>query len=291
MKIVTSLFVTLFVTAQAPTPQQAADALLAADRGFSGASAKTDLITGLTAMFSADVAMMAPEIAYGVAKATEALKANAANAGAKATWMPARVGLSGDGRHGFTAGVMTITRADGTIHHAKYLAYWRHETAGWRVVAYKRVPAKAAVEAGTITYLLPKQIVPSKTDAAAIDRDRDSLASAERAFSRDAQTMGIGAAFTHYGSPEAIHLFTPDAALFVWGNAAIGESVGAGSPPNTSGATWGPEKTVVADSGDFGVTIGYIVPRQPKDGAPARQPFFTIWRRDSATAPWRYIAE
>ncbi len=49
-------------------------------------------------MFASDVAMMAPvEIAYGAAKAIEALKANPANAGATAMWTPARVGLSADG--------------------------------------------------------------------------------------------------------------------------------------------------------------------------------------------------
>lgn len=291
MKILFSLLITLFVT-QSQTPQQAADELLAADRAFSAASAKTDLIGGLTAMFAPDIAMMAPvEIAYGVVKATEALKANPANAGARVTWTPARVSVSADGKHGFTAGGMTTTRADGTVNPAKYLAYWRKDTAGWRVVVYKRIPAKVAATVDKVTFLLPKQIVASKTDKAEIERDRESLADAERSFSRDAQTMGIGAAFKHYGSPDAINLFTPDSAMFVMGNVAIGENVGAGSPPNTSSVNWGPEKTVIAGSGDFGVTMGYIVQNKPKEGAPNKQAFFTIWRRESPSAPWRYIAE
>jgi hypothetical protein len=37
--------------------------------------------------------------------------------------------------------------------------------------------------------------------------------------------------------------------------------------------------------------MGYIVPKKPREGQPARQAFFTIWRRESASAPWRYIAE
>jgi hypothetical protein len=116
------LCVPALVTAQ--TPQQAADDLLAADRSFSAAVAKTTLVPGLAAMVAPDVAMMAPgEIAYGEAKAREALDANPANGGAKAIWTPARVGLP-DATHGFTAGVMTITRADGTVNAAKYLAYW-----------------------------------------------------------------------------------------------------------------------------------------------------------------------
>jgi hypothetical protein len=111
------LCVPALVTAQ--TPQQAADDLLAADRSFSAAVAKTTLVPGLAAMVAPDVAMMAPgEIAYGEAKAREALDANPANGGAKAIWTPARVGLSADATHGFTAGFMTITRADGTVNAA-----------------------------------------------------------------------------------------------------------------------------------------------------------------------------
>jgi hypothetical protein len=186
---------------------------------------------------------------------------------------------------------MTITRADGATNAAKYLAYWQKEPVGWRVLAYKRVPAKVAPPVQTVTYLLPKQPVAPKSNAAELDRDRETLADAERSFSRDAQTMGIGAAFKQYGSPEAINLFTPDEAMFVMGNAAIGEAVGAGQPANTSPVTWGPEKTIIAASADFGVTIGYIVPKTPREGAPPRQAFFTIWRRDSVSAPWRYVAE
>jgi ketosteroid isomerase-like protein len=284
-----ALLVPALVTAQ--TSQQAADELLAADRAFAAASAKTDLIGAFSAMFAPDVAMVAPEIAYSAEKAAEYLKSNPANVGAKVTWTPARVSVSADGKDGFTAGAMSIARTNGTVNAAKYLAYWRKGPSGWRVMAYKRAPAKSTPEVRDVTYLLPKQSMPSKTDSAAIERDRESLAEAERSFSREAQTMGIGPAFQKYGSPDAINLFTPDESMFVMGNVAIGQNVGAGSPPNTSSVSWGPEKTVIAASGDFGVTVGYIVQNTPKEGAPNKQPFFTIWRRESPAAPWRYIAE
>ena len=55
---------------------------------------------------------------------------------------------------------------------------------------------------------------------------------------------------------------------------------------------WSTERSVVAASGDLGVSIGTIhangaVP----EGQPASFPFFTVWRRDGADAPWRYVAE
>jgi ketosteroid isomerase-like protein len=285
------LLVPAFVTAQ--TPEQVAEELLAADRAFAAASAKTDLISGISAMFVDDVAMPTPAgVVYGSQKAIDALRANSANANAKVEWSPARAGLSGDGRHGFTAGFMTIHRADGSVNPAKYLAYWERQQEGWRVLAYKRTPAKVAPPAATVSYLLPKQLTTAKRNTADIERDRESLAEAERSFSRDAQTIGIGAAFVKYGSPEAINLGSPDIPAFVQGNDAIGAAVGSGAPTNSSALNWGPEKTIIAASGDFGVTIGYINRNAPgPDGkTPPAQPFFTIWRRE-ANGAWRYIAE
>jgi ketosteroid isomerase-like protein len=287
------LFVPALVTAQAPSAKQIADELVAADRAFSAASAKTDLASGISAMFASDVAMPAPTgVMYGAQQAADAIRANPANAGAKVEWTPARVGLSADGRHGFTAGFMTTHRADGSVAPGKYLAYWAKQPDGWRLLAYKRAAAKAAPPSIELSYLLPQQIVSTKVDTAAIERNRESLAEAERSFSRDAQTMGIGPAFKHYGSPEAINLGGPDALTFVIGNEAIGNQVGSGGPPGASAVNWGPEKTIIADSGDFGVTVGYILRNAPgPDGKNAPpQPFFTIWRKD-ATGAWKYIAE
>lgn len=288
------LFTTTFVTVSAQsTPQAAADELLAADRAFAASSAKTGVVTGLGAMFAPDVALTyAGGIAYGAAKAAAALEADPINAG-RIEWTPARVSVSGDRRHGFTAGFMTLHRADGTTTPMKYLAYWEKQQAGWRVLAYKRGVAKAAAPAMPVSYVLPKNSAAAATDAATIERYRESLADAERSFSRDAQKMGIGPAFKHYGHPDAINLGGPDVPTYLLGNAQIGDAVGSGAPPNTSPVTWGPEKTIVAASGDFGVTIGYIVQNKPgPDGKiPPGRPFFTIWKRDSPKDRWLYIAE
>jgi ketosteroid isomerase-like protein len=282
-----------FVTRQAATPRQVADELLAADRAFSAASAKTDLVTGLSAMFAADVLMPNPNgIAAGVSEAVASLKTNPVNAGAKIEWTPARVSISGDGRHGFTAGFMTMHRADGTSAPLKYLSYWEKIPEGWRVLAYKRGQAKDAPPAMAVSYVLPKQIVEPAKDVALIERHRQSLADAETAFSNEAQKIGTGAAFIKYGSSDAINLGGAAAPTFLLGNEAIGASVGAGEPP-TSRIHWGPDvKTIVAASGDFGVTIGHIFPNAPgADGKPQPgRPFFTIWRRDASGA-WRYVAE
>jgi ketosteroid isomerase-like protein len=293
MKLPLLFLITLLVTQPSSTPQQIADELLAADRAFAAASAKTDLITGISAMFASDVAMPAPgAIAYGSQKAIEALRANPANAGATAVWTPARVAISSDGLHGFTAGFMTIKRADGSINPAKYLAYWEKQQAGWRVRAYKRAAAKQAAPDTKVSYLLPERIMVSMLTPEKFDRDRQSLSDAEKSFAADAQKMGLGAAFKKYGSSDAINLGGGGVPAFAWGNEAIASLVSQGEPASGSSVNWGPEKAIVAVSGDFGVTIGYITPNKPgADGkTPPGQPFFTIWRRDS-DGVWRYIAE
>ena len=288
-------------------PKTVADELLAADRAFAAAAKQKEIIPALSAMFAPDVVVTTgPNVVTGAANVVEALKANPLNTGGSLEWTPARVSVSGDGQHGFTAGFMTVRHhpttqsprrgdpgTDGSTQPLKYLAYWEKKKEGWRVIVYKRGVAKQPAPAMTVSYVLPTQIAASSANAATIEGYRESLANAERSFARDAQTMGIGAAFKQYGDPEAINLGGPNVATFLLGNEQIGEGVGGGAPANSSPVNWGPDKTIVAASGDFGVTIGFIVPNKPgPDGkTPPGQPFFTIWKRASTSAPWRYIAE
>jgi ketosteroid isomerase-like protein len=277
-----------------PSPEGIVAELLAADRAFAVASAKTDLISGLSAMFATDVILPNPAgIAHGLEEAKAALRANPANATARIDWTPVRASISGDGQHGFTAGFRTMRVADGKEVPLKYLAYWEKRTEGWRVRVYKRGQAKSLPPLTPMPNVLPTRIVTATSDPAAIEEYRRSLAEAETSFSRDAQTLGMRTAFTQYGSPEAINLGGPDVPTFLIGNRAIGAGVGSERPETGSPVSWGPETTIVASSGDFGITIGYIVPNAPgADGKPqAGRPFFTIWRRDSPSEPWRYIAE
>ena len=279
-------------TAPVSPARQAMDDLLAADRAFASASAKApDLIAGLSPMFADDVAMPIAGGAFSATKAEaiEAMRTNPDNLKDKAHWIPIRGGISADGLHGFTFGFMTVRRSDNTEIAVKYLAYWVKEPEGWRVSVYRRRPRGAgAVAAEPMPPSLPPQMMPARTDAAAVESARDSLAQAENAFSTDAQSMGLAAAFTKWGRADAVNMGPPDAAGFIVGAAAIGQSVGAGTPTTSSPVSWSPDRVIVASSGDLGVTLGLI---RSNDGKGAPVPFFTIWRRDNAKAPWRYIAE
>jgi ketosteroid isomerase-like protein len=285
---------TTAVLAAAATPPAAVEELLAADRAFSAASARTDLVAGLTAMFADDVVIPMPpgQFVNGKTAVVDALRANADNLTSRTEWTPVRGGISADGQHGFTFGYMTIHRADQAVLPLKYLAYWVKHPEGWRVAVYKRTRANAAPPSmARVAPALPAKMVEPTTDAAALARARTTLDQAERAFSDEAQKIGIGPAFVKHGSVDAINLGRPDDSTIVTGSENIGRMVGEGYGPGVSPVSWAPERVIVASSGDLGVTIGWIKPNHPTPDRPAQTPFFTIWRRADPTAPWKYIAE
>src|SRR4029077_20234562 len=127
------------VAGGAATPQSGRDELLAADRAFAAASAGTDLVSGLSAMFADDVVIPMPpgQFVDGKTAVVAALRANADNLTSRTEWTPVRAGISADARHGFTFGYMTIRRKDGDDLPLKYLSYWVKQPAGWRVAAFK----------------------------------------------------------------------------------------------------------------------------------------------------------
>jgi ketosteroid isomerase-like protein len=298
MKTLAVLGVAALAAAQAPaTPQAAVEELLAADRGFAAAGAKLDAVAALSAMFADDVEMMpVPKegFARGKAKAIEALKAAPDYAASHVEWTPVRGGISADGQHGFTFGYMALANPDGSRTPLKYLSYWIRQPQGWRVAVFKRTRgADVSGPHDMMAPALPARLVPPATDAAAIAAHRDSLDRAERAFSDEAQKIGIGPAFAKHGSADAINLGPPTAARVIVGAEAIGKAIGANGPPSGSPVTWWPDRVIVASSGDLGVTLGFLRLNQPPPGGgtPPPIPFITVWRRPDPSAPWRYVAE
>jgi ketosteroid isomerase-like protein len=292
LPLAAALLLAAIPLAAQPSPQSAANELLAADRAFSAAAATSDLTGALDAMFADDVLIPLPQgkWARGRAEAREALRANPANADARISWEPVRAGISADGLHGYTYGFMTMQRGEQPPQPGKYLAYWVKGGAGWRVAAYKRSPrAPGDVARATMPPALPRRMVNPVTDASIVSRHRESLINAERAFSDLANSIGLGRAFEATGATGAINM-GGGSADFVLGNGAIARFVSGERGMDAKPFTWGADDARVASSGDLGITFGQI----HQNGAPADAPsfaFFTIWRRDSATAPWKYVAE
>ena len=280
------------------SPQAAVDELLNADRAFSVASDKTDLVTGISAMFADEVIMPNPAgVAYRNAKGDrgaarqsgECRRAHRVDAASRRhlrRW-PSRLHR----RLSWRCGRPTAGRParSGTWPTGRSS---REDGGCWSTSACSAKAPPSQLK--PMANVLPRQIVAPSANAATIEQYRKSLADAETAFSNEAQKIGIERRVHEVRkSPRPSTLAAYDVQGFLVGNEEIGKSVGAGAPPTGSPVSWGPDKTIVAASGDFGVTIGYIVANAPgADGKPQpRRPFFTIWRRDSPKDPWRYIAE
>lgn len=291
---------------QVSSPKAAVDELLMTDVSFAAASATRDLITGLTAMMTPEVLMPSPGAGFaeGTAQVTAALRRDTLNAMSRAVWTPVRGGVSADGRHGFTYGFMSVTRANGQRLPLKYLAYWVRGADGWRVAAYKRERRpEGEVSLAMMDPALPASLVPITADATTIESHRTSLVRAEKDFSDEAQVIGVGPAFARWGSADAMNLGGPANPGFLIGNELIGREVGGPNPAEKTTINWSSDRVIVASSGDLGVSLGFIrlnpgasappappgVTLPPPD--PRGSPFFTIWRRAGAGAPWKYVAE
>lgn len=293
MKLLSVCFAVLTMWVQAPaTPQQAVDDLLAADRAFAaGGAEKTNVIDALAPMFASDVIMPQPGgvFARGVDQTIAALKTNADNTTAKADWTPIRGGVSADGTQGFTFGYMTLRRPDGSTVPLKYMSYWVKTDSGWKVAAYKRARRPdGAVSAALMPASLPAALVPPRPGA--IAAAQAEVAAAEKAFSDESQTIGLGPAFAKFGASDAVNMGgQPE---YIVGNDKIAAAVGGPQPATPSPLRWAAdEKVIAASSGDLGISIGLIRRNAPlPDGTmPPPSAFFTIWRKTNGV--WRYIAE
>ena len=266
-----------------PTPQAAVEALLAAEREFSRRAASRRPIEGIEAMFAQDVVVPTRQgLVSGRDAVRAAWRASGNYAGRHAQWRPIRGGISADGRHGFTFGYLEIAGAERP--RRRYLAYWVKRPEGWRVVAYRQGFQESEPPIGPLPPSLPARMATASSAPPAAHAR--SLSAAEQAFSDRAQQVGLRAAFTEFGRPDAMNMGQSN---FRIGNEAIGQSFREAS---TSPVAWSADRVIVASSGDLGVTIGTIRPNGPvPEGQPASVPFFTIWRRDDPGQPWRYIAE
>jgi hypothetical protein len=274
------------------TPTRAVNDLLDADRALAAGAASANVVDAIGRVLAPDVWMPSAGTMYvGRDAALEALRSNPDNLDSRLDWSPVRGGISADGQHGFTFGFMTMVRPDSPSVPLKYLAYWVKGADGWKAVAYKRALRPAGEVPGAMRPpSLPQSLVQVNFNEAEVAQLADGLGDAERAFSTLAGEIGLGPAFERNAAPDAMNLGGGDNVDFIYGPTAIGAAVGAGDGgPST--LTWGPDHVIVASSGDLGVSIGHI--NIPGDnGAPARRvPFFTIWRRDSPTGPWKFVAE
>jgi ketosteroid isomerase-like protein len=256
--------------------------LLAADRAYSQAAKGRDAVSGLSAMFDGEAVMVsggAAGLIRGRAAIRERLAARPENLTAEVEWQPVGGGISADGTQGYTYGGLTLRPKEGAPVAQKYLAYWIRRPEGWRVFAYKRAGRR---ETTPLAAAAPVIGMGARTDDAVA-----TLTAAEKAFSDEAQTVGLRAAFRKWGRPDSVNIGAADAIAV--GADAIGAGV-AGPEPG-SPVTWAADEVLVAPSGDMGLSYGLLHAKSPPKGQPATIPFLTVWARPKPGDPWRYVAE
>ena len=281
------------IAAMRVSPAAFAEDLIATDRGFAAQAKRRSAVDALAPMLARDVVLYAFPVARQARNRADAialLKEAFPGGDERLSWTPIRVGISADGSQGFTYGFVDHTIPGKPPAPGKYVAYWLRQPAGWRVAAFKLVPRPDGPVAMTVhPPALPSRIVHSRVNSHRTAAYRAELDRTERQFSDKAQQVGLGTAFRMYGAPDAMN--AGGDADFTYGNDAIAEAEG-GSDPTPSSLRWAPDGVIVAPSGDLGITYGYLQRNGPvPPGKLARIPWFTVWRRNSPSEPWRYVAE
>jgi len=281
------MFLAAPLAAKAPDGNASLNELLAADRGFSAAAAKaSDPVAGLGAMFDDEIVVPFPGkgLIVGRADTLDLFRGSPSYKDGKVSWEPIRAGISADGTQGFTFGFLSVTGGDPARRERKYLSYWVKRPAGWRVVAYRQIVRETPGEVSKAQLPPSLPSFAATSDNANLASLKESIAAAEKAFSDRAQVVGLKKAFHEYGRDDAMNMYSGSG--FSLGLDAVVANFKEEGPAKIN---WSTERSFVAPSGDLGVSIGTIKSNDPKDGASF--PFFTIWRRDGPSAPWRYIAE
>ena len=278
----------------APPPEEEAahDELLRADLGRADSVARLGFADGLSRSFADDIIYLRGglPILRGGRAARAVVVADSLGTGATVRWQPVRAETSRDRLSGYTYGyaIYGLPHSGTTsIRVDRYIAFWRRETAGWRIAAYAETygtpPAVLALPAGAADGVLA-DVAMSRTRAAT-----DAIRVADSEFSRDATRLGTGAAFGRYAADDA-QIFSP-LGEFVTGPGPITASF---SPPiGKSSFAWHPVEGEMAKSGDLGFTVGNAVfTGEREDGTPVIRysKYLTVWKRQR-DGVWRYVVD
>ena len=112
------------------------------------------------------------------------------------------------------------------------------------------------------------------------DAEVDGLATAERTFAGEAQTLGVREAFLRHLAEDAWLLRPQPVRAKAWFDA---------HPARPGSLEWGPEYAEVAASGDFGYTFGPWNSTTPA-GEKGAGHFFSVWKR-GADGAWKNVLD
>ena len=248
--------------------QDAAAALLAAERGLAETSDRAGLARALVKGLPADAVLVWPgaPVAAGP-DAVRLLAAQAALDSLRLSWQPLGLELSGDSTLGITWGIAIVTprSAPAAPRVGRFIHAWRRHEGRWTLAALMLggvIPPGATV----IPSGMPLQRSPLAAAGPA-----GPFVGADLAFARLASDSGAGVAFARWAAPEAV--MVDGTGLLVRGPEAVGALVA-----GPAAWRWHPVAAGAATSGDLGWTVGEAV-IAPEGGAPIYSKYLTVWRR------------
>lgn len=272
--------------------EAAHDELLRADLARADTVARLGLSEGLAAGFTDDVVYLRGglPIVRGRAAARAIAAAESIASPFAVRWQPVRAETSGDGESGYSYGYTIVSSAASgapAIRVDRYIAYWRHLPAGWRIAAYAETygapPATLTLPADAATAAMGDVPMAPRTGAL------EAIRAADSDFSSDATKFGAGEAFGRYAASDAQIFSGPGE--FISGPHAISESFGPPTERNT--LVWHPVHGEVAASGDLGYTVGNAVfTGYREDGARIQRysKYLTVWKKQR-DGSWRYVVD
>lgn len=247
--------------------QDPEEALLAAERAASEASARDGFAQAIDGVLAADGAILWPgaPVVHGPDQVHRLLAAQRVLDSLRITWQPFVVELSTDGTVGVTWGVAVALR-NGTPQLGRYIAAWHKENGTWKLAAL--VPLGLV---GPPSTTLPADIGPMRLPPLRVSGPAARFIAADIAFAQQAGDSGAAIAFERFAAPEAM---TMGGGLLNRGPPAIRMTL-EGGPPTTW--KWAPVLAGAAASGDLGWTVGESE-ITPQGGAMRPGKYLTIWR-------------
>ncbi len=252
--------------AQAPDPT----GLAAQERLAAEASGRDGFAPTLLASLARDGALLWPgaPVVIGADQARRLLGAQRLLDSLHVTWQPLGLELASDGSLGVTWGIAAAARDGSAARLGRYIAAWRPEGAGWKLVAF----AVIGVSTSTAT-VLPADLGATQHPPLAPVGPAGPFIAADLAFARLAADSGAARAFLRFAAPDAVTF--AGVGLLNRGPAAIGHALDDGAATRWQ---WHPVLAGASASGDLGFTVGEAEIRP--EGAPAiYSKYLTIWRR------------
>lgn len=205
-------------------------------------------------------------------------------------WQPVRVEASADGTRGYSYGYAIYGQPQSgppAIRVDRYIAYWRREASGWRIVAYAE-----HMERGPRRSRSPLR---RGTRSPPTCRCRVATARGRRAVRPTKRSPAMrGEWGREWRSGDVRHRMRRcfRRREFITGPVAITGSFGAATG-SRSLLVWHPVLGDVADSGDLGFTVGNAVfTGERKDGTPEVRysRYLTVWKRQK-DGSWRFVVD